>query len=62
MNVIVATAVLHNIAIDLREEQPPQELNMAFDIDVPTTEALDEAFRQNDTSVRTALVNTVFSV
>ncbi|CAH2099346.1 unnamed protein product [Euphydryas editha] len=62
LNVIVATAVLHNIAIEMKEEQPLQDLSVDFDLEEATVEELHSAFQYGeDTSVRTTLVNTVFS-
>lgn len=56
LKVIVATAVLHNIAIELEEEEPMLDLNIGFDIP-----EVAEVHGQQDFSVRTSLVNTVFS-
>ncbi|CAH0730586.1 unnamed protein product, partial [Brenthis ino] len=62
LNVIVATAVLHNIAIEMNDEQPPQDLSVDFDLEEASLEELHSAFQYGeDTSVRTTLVNTVFS-
>lgn len=59
---IVATAVLHNIAIEIKDEQPPQNLSVDFDLEEAAIEELHSAFQYGqDTSVRTTLVNTVFS-
>lgn len=61
-NVIVATAVLHNIAIELRDEQPHEGINVDFVDDEATVADMHGAFQTGqDTSVRTILVNTVFS-
>ncbi|KOB64432.1 Uncharacterized protein OBRU01_24295, partial [Operophtera brumata] len=54
LKVIVATAVLHNIVIEIEEEPIPEDLNIGFDI--PEVAGHGE----HDFSVRTSLVNTVF--
>lgn len=56
MQVIMASAVLHNMCIDLNEVEPPSDINIMMD-DVPLPDGPNQAAG----SVRTALINSIFS-
>ncbi|XP_021194917.3 putative nuclease HARBI1 [Helicoverpa armigera] len=57
LQVIVASAVLHNMCIDLDEMEPPSDIDITMD-DIIT---IPDEPNQTAVSVRTALINSMFS-
>ncbi|XP_018369686.1 PREDICTED: putative nuclease HARBI1, partial [Trachymyrmex cornetzi] len=58
-DIIVATAVLHNIARDQNEEEPPECINIPDDIEVGNENQIDVQI--GDNNVRQALIHEYFS-
>lgn len=61
LNIIVATAVLHNIASNNGEEQPPDDPDVYFNIEEIQAEAANMPHHRRNDAVRRNLVENYFS-
>lgn len=60
MAVIVATAVLHNIAIDAKEEEPPQDPDVIVNNNMYNEDIIVEPPQDNFVNARDMLLNDYF--
>ncbi|KAF2887783.1 hypothetical protein ILUMI_18390 [Ignelater luminosus] len=58
---IVACFVLHNIAVEMNDVEPPIDININIPINDYNAVPINPPRLQNQTAARTALINTVFS-
>lgn len=59
--VIVACFVLHNIALEVKDEEPPTDPNVNVPSDAYDAILAEPANAKSRTSARTSLINSVFT-